>query len=204
MKLINLLSQVKAVKRKRKRVIGKDHVKEFDVMNKYYLNLKKNKELVCVYSDTTDPESFSAGYITGVTDENMIIFHLTPKGKYDGYILLSIDNIFLMEYNTKYSKKLQKISDSLLNNDIVYFESDDLKLSLLEYARENNFIIEVQLINSGINDVIGKVAIVEDGLVKIDRYNEYGESDGQAVFNISNITRLVCDSEEDQILNEII
>lgn len=173
-------------------------------MYKCYLNFKKNKELVCVYSDSTDSESFSAGYVTGVSDEDIILFHLTPNGKYDGYILLSIDNIFLIEYNTKYSKKLHQISDHLFSNDIQYFESDDLKLSILEYARVNDFIIEVQLINSGINDVIGKVVGVEDGLVKIDKYTEYGESDGQAVFDISNITRLVCDSEEDQIIKQII
>lgn len=173
-------------------------------MNKYYKNFMKNKDLVCVYSDTNDSESFSAGYIVGVSEEDIILYHLTPNGKYDGYILLPIENIFLTEFNTKYTKKLESIYKNILNNDIMYFDSETLKLSLLKYAYENDFVCEIQLINSGLNDVVGKIFEFDEMLVKVEKYTEYGENDGEAIFDINNITRLSCDSEESQTLKKII
>lgn len=192
------------MRRRKKRVVGKDHDKEIVIMNKYYLNFKKNKELICVYSDETDTESFAAGYVVGVSDDDIILYHLTPIGNYDGYLLLSINNIFLTEYNTKYSKKLNYISENLSNQNLHYFDDENLKSCLLKYAYDNTLIVEVQLINSGLNDVVGKVNSFNKETVIIDKYTEYGEKDGQAVFNILDITRLSCDNEEERIIKYIV
>lgn len=60
------------------------------------------------------------------------------------------------------------------------------------------------MINSGLNDVVGKVFSFDEETIIIDKYTEYGEKDGQAIFNILDITRLSCDNEEERIIKYII
>lgn len=192
------------MRRRKKRVVGKDQDKEIMIMNKYYLDFKKNKEMICVYSDETDTESFATGYVVGVSDDDIILYHLTPNGNYDGYLLLPINKVFLIEHDTKYSNKIKYISEKQSKQNIQYFDDENLKSCLIKYAFENDLIIEVQLINSGLNDVVGKVFSFDEETIIIDKYTEYGEKDGHAIFNILDITRLSCDNEEERIIKYII
>lgn len=153
------------MRRRKKRVVGKDQDKEIMIMNKYYLDFKKNKEMICVYSDETDTESFATGYVVGVSDDDIILYHLTPNGNYDGYLLLPINKVFLIEHDTKYSNKIKYISEKQSKQNIQYFDEET---------------------------------------IIIDKYTEYGEKDGQAIFNILDITRLSCDNEEERIIKYII
>lgn len=197
------------MRRKSKRAVGKDLGNEiiqgdYYEMKKYFNDFKDNKELICVYSNETDTESFAAGYVVGVSKDDIILYHLTPRGTYDGYLLLPIDNIFLTEYNTRYTKKLYNLSQIQFHENMSYFKNESLKSCLLKYAHENDFVVEVQLVNSGLNDVVGKVFSFDEEKVIVDKYTEYGEQDGQAVFNILDITRLSCDNEEERTIKHMI
>ena len=65
-------------------------------------------------------------------------------------------------------------------------------------------IVSVELNNSGIDDVVGTVEEINDGICKILTVDEYGEKDGVAYFIINEVSQLCFESSDEQRLSELI
>lgn len=67
----------------------------------------KNKKAVSLFCNRNDTEQHLTGFIGKVNDSEVLIYHITNCGYYDGYILKRIDDIFRIDYEGEYEKKFK-------------------------------------------------------------------------------------------------
>lgn len=167
------------------------------------LNISVNKnEIVLIYSNFLKLNKFSAGKIAYVFNEEILLKHFLPNGKYDGYQVISIEDIIKIEHKTQYSQKIAKLAkyyDSV-HEDIEVIKENGF-ITILEFAKEKNKVVSIEFLESGRNDVIGYIGEVNNDRCVVHQLDEFGNDDGQVLFELSNITFVSCDNDEESVLD---
>ena len=167
------------------------------------LNILVNKnEIVLIYSNFLKLNKFSAGKIAHVFSNEILLKHLLPNGKYDGYQVISIEDIMKIEHKTKYAQKIAKLAkyyDSV-HEEVEVLEENGF-VTILEFAKEKNKVVSIEFLESVRNDVIGYIGEVNNDRCVVYQLDEFGNEDGQVLFELSNITFVSCDSDEECILD---
>lgn len=71
---------------------------------------------------------------------------------------------------------------------------------MLKFAKENEFKITIELLESGLNDVQGYVKNFTDEKLMILKINDLGQKDGLSEIDLDAITSIVCNSEDENTL----
>lgn len=169
-----------------------------------------NMELVSIHSETSDYGSFTVGYIEGYNEEHYILALISPYGRYDGFLVKERKSIVSVEHGGKYESKIERLASYYhTEHESLDLSDDDLRLSMLNFASERNYIVAIELNDGGYQDCIGYVKSVEtesdDKSCTISLIDEYGENDGEAVLLIDDITELSVNTEDEirlKILHE--
>ena len=166
------------------------------------LQMIKNMDLLAlIYSDPENTDSFSAGYISCIFSDDIIINHITSYGRYDGFVVKRIEDIYRIETKSKYCTKLSKLAKQYNNlYDSISIHNDSGILSLLWFALKKEKYVSIGLCDNDLVDFSGKVISVDSKTVKVQSYDEYGDSDGENVFSIEDITFVSCDGEDENML----
>lgn len=169
------------------------------------LEFQKNKKIISIFRDTEDTEKFNVGYIIAIDDFNTIIQHISPNGMYDGYNLIKTGDIYQICYNGKYENKIQYLysMQAQKHSDIV-FSNENLAIDLLTFSKQNNLIVSLELHSSGIYNIQGIVLEINDDNVLIEQITDYGENDGVTRIDIECISKIVCDSDNEQALKKLL
>ena len=157
--------------------------------------------IVLIYSNINNLSKFDAGRIIHVFQNEVLYAHYLPNGKYDGYRVIANENIVKVEMNSLYSQKIQTLVKyhKTKHDDIVKVEDNGF-ISLLNYAKDFNKVVTVELVDSGRNDIIGYVNKIEDETCFFDQRDDFGNMDGQAIVDISDITYISCDGDDESII----
>lgn len=162
-----------------------------------------NGKNVSLYLNRGDTTRFVFGRIVFSNDRYVIISMISPAGRYDGYLVKSIDDIVRLEFDDLYSDRMQKLC-SAMYEEVCFtnFDSqtDDPIRSFLKKALDENKVISIELIHSNIDDVVGNLVSIQDDLCMVKQIDQYGCEDGYSVFSINNITHISYDSEDEQII----
>lgn len=161
------------------------------------IEFNKN-EIMTIYTDI-ESNTFGAGYILGVDDSCLLLRSIDCVGEDDGLILYRLQEIVKMERDTLYCQKLQrliKIKNSVFK-DYDFPQRDYIKW-LLNESLNNNKMLFIQLLQSQQCDVIGIVTKVYTGKCFISQINDSGQSDGECVFRIEDISSIKIDSRENK------
>ena len=67
---------------------------------------------------------------------------------------------------------------------------------MLDYAKRQNKICEIELCNSGLQDVVGFISEITEENLTVQSVDEYGEQDGEATLFLSDITALSFGSKD--------
>lgn len=209
--MISIQSRGQDVKQKRRNkvVTGRKEVKLIicitHILN--FLNRSmESREIISVFTDREQPEKCSVGIVAAVSQEQVLINHITPLGRYDGYVVRRIDNIFGVDIDGQYEQKLEILYNlqaqthpQILNRKIS--AEDNIFLEVLNRAQECDLIVNVCVDDSETQEsIIGFVKNISDIDVVINRVSENGRYDGEIVFLIADIVKLNCDSDEKQAL----
>ena len=162
-------------------------------------DLEKCKEkhiLTSFYSDRDDTDSFSVGYIQGISDKYVLTESISKYGNYDGFDLRLLNRIFSAEWGGLYEKKLEYLYGIKDKPKAAPKLEKDLCAALLKYAKETEAIVIVELFDSGLEDIQGFVEDFSREKVYIKCIDDFGREDGRTVFATENITGLSCDSEK--------
>lgn len=154
------------------------------------------KILQC-HIDSGDPESFVVGRVIYADQTWFIMQDILPAGRWNGYAMYLQDDVVQIEQDTKYIRKLefllerrdQKICQPLQLNG-------PQPIGLLNYAYEKKAPVALELLKSGIHDVVGVILQIEDDWLSVQQLDEYGEDDGKTYVNLEAITRVFYGSEE--------
>lgn len=168
------------------------------MFGEYLLAAKTNHIPISIYTDKADTRKFSFGFIQEYSKEYVLINSITPYGLYDGYIILKREEIYRIEKEDCYGKKLHRLY-SLQNQShkLVLKKTDSWLLNLLYFANASRLAISVELLSSEYNDLQGYVLGVEEDRVIIEQLDGYGNKDGYSVVALNDITFVYCDSDKE-------
>lgn len=163
----------------------------------------KSSEYLSIYTNSDNTQSFHFGKIISVNKNETAIEMLSPKGEYDGIMVLSTDLIYRIETDGLYSEKMRKLYS--LNEPLPSFDIDckRIKQEILELSMKHKKVVSIELENSGINDVVGIAKSVDNTLCCIKVIDDYGMQDGITYVNFNSITKICFDSQDEQIILEL-
>ena len=72
--------------------------------------------------------------------------------------------------------------------------------TVLLLAKDKNWIVSIELLDSGYDDVVGFVEIVSNDLCEINQIDSYGYYDGVSSIKLCEITQISCNSTDEQLL----
>lgn len=163
---------------------------------------EEENRIVSVYVDSDDWSQYSVGYIDHVDDTHVCIRALSRHGEPAGYEVRLISEITKIEMDGKYEKKIEKLS----NNQGKIFSEVPLKLSTksriirnsLEQSLKGSVVITVWGQDAE-DSLVGYVEKLESGSVSLRLIDEFGEDDGVAILQVSEISSLDFNTQSEQI-----
>ncbi len=179
--------------------------KQVQIKEKLSEFIDRNK-LVSIFDNVYKTDKFIAGFILNVSDEFVLVAHVDSFGFYDGYLVKQLNKIYNIEFDGKYEKKLltlYKLQNQ--SHKKVAIDSSSIIIDLLNHAKNNNLAISAELYNSGTYDVQGLIENLNESTITVKLIDDYGCENGMSMFNINNITSLICDSDIEislKLLNE--
>ena len=158
----------------------------------------QNNNVASFYFDREDNCIHLTGMICAYNDSELLISHITPRGEYDGFILKMISDLYKMDYNGDYEKKIinlyslknQTHPNININNDAQFF-------SLIDFAKDEKHLISAELNN---DKITGFVIDYDDDYITLNIIDDYARSIGVTVINIDEIVTLSCDTDYEQDL----
>ncbi|SFS64021.1 hypothetical protein [Marininema halotolerans] len=171
-------------------------------------NSMKADEIISVYTDRNDPSSFSAGVITALSNQHIVMRHVTPDGLSDGYLVRRVDDIFRIDVKGKYEERLKQLytlqgqsHDHLLLPDVHEKNEVNLILQCLTHAKEHRDIVSLSIDDTGeLDDLVGFVKEIGDDVVEISCVNDQGFSDGGSFIFLQDILKLNMRTTDEKIL----
>lgn len=159
--------------------------------------IRNEKEIALIYTNLDDTLKFSAGYICGLTNKQFVLNHISPNGIEDGLYVGNISNIIKVEYGTKYASKLKYLKKK---SEFTYkFKCrDDLNIDILQHAMQQEYIVSIELENSGQNDAVGFVLAVSEKMIRILAVDDFGYNDGVCYVCPDQITQITCNGIEER------
>lgn len=164
------------------------------------------KKIVSIYDDIDQPDRFALGYIVSCNREHYVLALISPDGKYDGFLLKICDKILHISYDGQYENKIKKLVRYYKTEHEKYrFAEDDLVKEMLLFAKKYNFIVSIELNNSGYDDCVGYIKEFNNNKCVIQNIDSYGNGDGESFMLINDITQISCNSSDEislKILHE--
>ncbi len=172
-------------------------------MLKMLSELCLSRKFVSIYTNCEEPSKFYYGTILAVNDKEIAIDMTLPDGGNDGIVAEKVDKVFRIEIGGQYEKKMKKLCSL---NPYKPFEgrldNSNIMESILLLALRLKEIVSIELLDSGYDDIVGFVDVIENGQCKIRQIDEYGYEDGCSYILINDITKISYLSQyEKRILN---
>ena len=165
--------------------------------------LKLKDTLIAVYSREDQPTKFDVGYVIDFSEEWVLLLAVDEYGKYDGYCLRCIENIFRIEIHSQYLSSIPIIDDVkqkiIVGNDCIKTTYD-----ILHKLKESHVLFSAELFNDSENYTCGYINEVYDDILIVDEVDSYGHNDGKAIFELNNITSIWFDSQDLRKLETLI
>lgn len=158
--------------------------------------IRENKN-VCIHTDINDTTKFIYGRIICADNDFFAASTLSTDSDFDGVLIKKTDDIIYLETDSQYDDKMRKLSSS---NPTVFtqkLEIGNIPCSMLLIALKMKQVVSLELMNSGIIDIVGMVISINNYICAIQQIDEYGFKDGIAYIDISDITQISYASREE-------
>lgn len=162
----------------------------------------ENRKVASFYCNQSDVTLHLTGYVEKFNESEVLIAHISEHGYYDGYILKHEEDIFRIDYDGAYEKKIEKlyIAKRQLHPHIDTFldDKDEIFYSLLNYAKIHDLVITVDL---GDCYLSGLVNNYEDDTLFLAIIDDSGAKNGMSVIKTDEILTVSVDTDDEQDLN---
>ena len=168
----------------------------YSVLNKCV----ETKSVVSLYSNLDNAFVHLTGYVLKVTQEYVLIAHITEHGCYDGYIVKHTDDIYRIDYDGTYEKKIASLyhlreqKHNLFT--ILNVKMDmELNLLLLDCAKQTHKVISVEYEDAVLS---GFVEGYDSDKLLISIVDENGVQNGHSIINLNTIQTIALDTDTEQ------
>lgn len=178
------------------------------------LNIKEllsrcNKEnlLVSIYTNRIEPDKFSVGFIEAISNEQILLKHVTEHGLYDGYAVRKLSDVFRVDVNGLYEKRLlklyqiqnQKHPEKFLKNKIS--KDSNLFYETLIAAYQDKMVVNICIDETEMQEsIIGWVNSIKDMEITVSKISYEGFDDGDSIFDLNDIIKINCDSDDERVI----
>ena len=175
-----------------------------DILYDRLIYLLEKNEIISLYSNE-DSENFCVGYILKTNRDYILMQHISPNGKYDGYIFKKTSDIYRVGYDESYTKKIEKLYDlECCKHEDIVIDSEDILVSFLKIASKKRWIVALELNQSCLYDVQGFVLEVDKKNIVIQEISDDGKYDGITYLDLQCITSGEGDTEEGQSIKLLV
>lgn len=166
-------------------------IKEFTNKDKVY----------SVYRNDTNPYSHFTGH-TQIVDDEMLIYHVSPYGEYDGFVLIKTEDIIRIDCDSEYEECIEKLFQKSNKKHHRFAVDNDSALffMLCDYAQKNVSIVTLETYGASISGFIEKYT---DNEMWIDVVNEFGKKAGKTVIQIDEISAVFVDTQYEMKLKTL-
>ncbi len=166
----------------------------------------KRNDMVAVYTDPSHPECAIVGYIDSLSAKQIAMKHVTPEGISDGYVIRRIEDVFRVDVNGEYERRLAQLYQlqNQQHEDLfpqsVTLQSDLFREGLI-IAQEGNFVVAICMDETEEQmNLVGFVKKVRSQTVTLSRISVDGLDDGESTFFIDDIVRMNCNTADERNL----
>ena len=157
-----------------------------------------------IYTGSDDGNRCDVGYVVAVTDKHFLLEAVELDGTHGGFIFRHIEDVFRIQYATKYLNKMQRLMDkALFVPKPSPVEGRDILEELLCYVQTAHRICYYSLID---DDFYGYGYVKEfTGMTVIfQRVDPYGCPDGECVVRREDISVLCFGGSDETKLEKLV
>ncbi len=164
---------------------------------------KSGDSPVALYTNVENPRAFLAGWVESVSSDHVVLRHLSPEGRYDGYILKYLDSIFRVDTEGRYLERLSFLFTARKQDFPLQLmpktdEDTNLIPEILGAALREDLMVTVEIAAEDIEN--GAVKEIGFDTVSLDVFDHYGVIDREATVHLEAISEVRVDSERLQSL----
>ena len=168
------------------------------------IKAKEDNRLISLYTDLNNMENFHIVYVLNVKDGQVLEMNVGLHGEFDGYMVEFLDDIYRIEQESIYQKRIEKLSSQpgkfVKPFEILY--QNNPMIDLLNAAMKNNIISNI---NIGYEEnILGYITDIEDEKVFISQITEEGEFDGRTVIYVKNIKKVIIGDVDTQDIDVLV
>lgn len=161
---------------------------EYCYKNRKIANFYFNKDKNCVHL---------TGYVCCYNEDELLLAHITSRGEYDGFILNKTENLYRVDYDGEYEKKIGKLYNFKKQiHPTVTGDKDGILYPLLMFADENQYYISLELQNDKITGIINSY----DDYIYLSTVDDFGYNSGITAVDIDEIVTFSVDTDNEQDL----
>lgn len=126
----------------------------------------KKQKNISIYNDKEDTCQHFTGYIGAYDDRGILIQHISPRGLYDGYIIIHRDTIYQINCGGKYENKIEtlyQIKGQM--HEPIEIGDNGILYTILEFAQKKDYIICVELQDRMIKDLLKNMMKIQYALM---------------------------------------
>jgi pimeloyl-CoA synthetase len=176
-------------------------------MNKYVVDTlkeaKDNNKMVSIHTNPFNQSKCNVGYVDEVNGSWVRIRSVSPEGEDDGCMVISVENIYRIGIDSKYTKKVELIKKNLPN----VFKAIDFSLPMesnivyttLKEAQKKELVV-ILWTQDERDSIIGYVKEFDLDTVKILSLDEFGENEGLDVVSLDEIIDIACNDRKCQMV----
>lgn len=157
--------------------------------------------IIQCHIDCGEPDNFVVGRLVYIGEKWFLMQDISPSGRWNGLALYPLSDIVSVDEDTDYIRRTEKLlnyrQEAMSGIPLL---ADDPLLSLLNYSKENEMIVGIEIHESGYRDLYGFVCGVDDAVLCVRQVDEFGRDDGKSYISLDAITRCFVDDEEAKIL----
>ena len=164
---------------------------------------KESENPVALYTNVENPRAFLAGWVEAVSNDHVVLRHLSPEGRYDGYVLKYLDAIFRVDTEGRYLERLSFLFNARKQEfkGRLMPETDadsNLIPEILGAAQNAEMMVTLEIAADDIEN--GSVKEISFDTVSLDVFDHYGVIDREATVHMEAISEVRVDSERLQSL----
>ena len=157
--------------------------------------------LASLYTDPSDPDGFSAGFIEAVDGHHVLSCDLSPWGQIDGWRVRRNSDVYQVLYGEEYEQRLAMLMAHHKQFHRGFFtdapaEDTDLLLSVLLACRERNEIVSVII---GEEMITGRVVEANGLRLKLRLSDFFGREAEEETITMREIEILEIDTQEEKM-----
>ena len=160
---------------------------------------------ISIYNDSENSDKCCLGYVQAVNEEWVLTKEISPTGRFDGYCTQRFEDIFRVEQDTQYIKKLAILYDLKkdANSEFNLNISENILPNALDSAIQNH-IMTTTWVNNDSGAITGYVTEYQDGVVSMQQITEYGEKDGLVMIYEEDIVQVWLGAEDDADIDKLV